>query len=79
MHSISTIFFDHVIFSISFTKMMQDVENYGIVSKDRKEAMLKDRLLAYLAILLTLVAFICSCVGLNMGRQVLVLLWRYNT
>ena len=50
--------------------MMQDVESYGIISKERKEVMLKDRILAYIAILLTLTAFICSCVGLNMGRQV---------
>lgn len=57
--------------------MMQDVENYGIVSKDKKETMLKDRLIAYTAILLTLVSFIFSCIGLNMGRQV-VLFYQYN-
>lgn len=53
-----------------FLKMMQDVESYGIISKDRKEVMLKDRIIAYIAILLTLTSFILSCVGLNMGRQV---------
>ena len=49
--------------------MMQDVENYGIVSKEKKESMLKDRIIAYIAILLTLLSFIFSCIGWNMGRQ----------
>ena len=48
---------------------MQDVESYGIVSNEKKSAMLKDRLIAYLAVLLTLLSFIFSCIGLNMGRQ----------
>ena len=55
---------------------MQDVENYGIVSKEKKESMLKDRIIAYIAILLTLLSFIFSCIGLNMGRQVnLLIMW----
>ena len=48
---------------------MQDVESYGVVSNDTKSKMLKQRIVAYLAIVLTLVSFIFSCVGLNMGRQ----------
>ena len=49
---------------------MQAVENYGIVSNEKKESMLKDRIIAYIATLLTLLSFIFSCIGLNMGRQV---------
>ena len=49
---------------------MEDIESYGIVSKEKKEIMLKDRIIAYIAILLTMLAFIFSCVGLNMSRQV---------
>ena len=48
---------------------MQDVESYGIVNSEKKSAMLKDRIIAYLAVLLTLLSFIFSCIGLNMGRQ----------
>ena len=51
---------------------MQDVESYGFVTKEKKEMMLKDRIIAYVAILLTLTSFVLSCVGLNMGRQVVV-------
>ena len=48
---------------------MQDVESYGIIGKEKKQSMLF-RLIAYCAILLTMLAFIFSCIGLNMGRQV---------
>ena len=49
---------------------MNDVESYGIIGKEKKQTMLYQRIIAYLAILLVLLAFIFSCVGLNMGRQV---------
>lgn len=49
---------------------MQDVESYGIIGKEKKQSMLFRRLIAYCAILLTMLAFIFSCIGLNMGRQV---------
>ena len=52
-----------------FSVIMQDVESYGIVSAEKKSTMLKDRIIAYLAVLLTLLSFIFSCIGLNMGRQ----------
>ena len=44
-----------------------DLEKY---TPTTKEGLLKKKILAYLAILLTLISFIFSCVGLNMGRQV---------
>ena len=49
---------------------MNDVESYGIIGKEKKQTMLYQRVIAYLAILLVLLAFIFSCVGLNMGRKV---------
>ena len=48
---------------------MQDVEAYGIVGSEKKRSMFLSRIMAYLAILLTMLAFIFSCIGLNMGRQ----------
>ena len=50
-------------------KTMQDVESYGLVGNEKKQTMLHQRLIAYLAILLVMLAFIFSCIGLNMGRQ----------
>lgn len=49
---------------------MNDVESYGIIGKEKKQTMLYQRIIAYLAILLVMLAFIFSCIGLNMGRQV---------
>ena len=48
---------------------MQDVESYGIIGTEKKRSMFMSRIMAYLAILLTMLAFIFSCIGLNMGRQ----------
>ena len=48
---------------------MQDVESYGIIGSEKKQTMLYQRLIAYFAILLVMLAFIFSCIGLNMGRQ----------
>ena len=47
---------------------MQDIESYGLVNKSKLE-LLKDRLVAYLAVILTLLSLVFSCIGLNMGRQ----------
>ena len=49
---------------------MNDVESYGIIGKEKKQTMLYQRIIAYFAILLVMLAFIFSCIGLNMGRQV---------
>lgn len=46
-----------------------DLESYG-VNGNKKCQMLYKRIVAYVAILLTMLAFIFSCVGLNMARQV---------
>ena len=59
----------HFLKAYNYNNTMQDVESYGIVSTEKKSAMLKDRIIAYLAVLLTLLSFIFSCIGLNMGRQ----------
>lgn len=58
------------IFPFHIFASMNDVESYGIIGKEKKQTMLYQRVIAYLAILLVLLAFIFSCVGLNMGRQV---------
>ena len=46
-----------------------DIEKY-IIGDEKKHSMLLSRIVAYIAILLTMLAFIFSCVGLNMARQV---------
>lgn len=46
-----------------------DLESYGVGSSS-KCAMVYKRIVAYIAILLTMLAFIFSCIGLNMARQV---------
>lgn len=46
-----------------------DLESYGVGSSSKCQ-MLYKRIVAYIAILLTMLAFIFSCIGLNMARQV---------
>lgn len=43
----------------------QDIEAYGV----SKGTLLKQRIVAYLAIMLTLLSFVFSCIGLDMARQ----------
>ena len=47
---------------------MQDIESYGISNKSKLE-LLRDRLVAYMAVMFTLLSLVFSCIGLNMGRQ----------
>lgn len=46
-----------------------DLESYGVGGSSKCQ-MLYKRIVAYIAILLTMLAFIFSCIGLNMARQV---------
>ena len=64
------------VFPFHIFASMNDVESYGIIGKEKKQTMLYQRIIAYLAILLVMLAFIFSCIGLNMGRQVASLLSR---